>query len=488
MKPVLVPILLAGVALGANMPKVGPNYEPPKATTPDSYHQQTVAAGTNGGAAARDWWATLGDPGLTDLIDRAVRANLDLKIASSRVLEARSARRVTRADLLPSITSSDNIQRVRGGLTQGLFNAKGPSGGSSLLAPFETSVYQFGFDSSWEIDFFGGRRRALEAATADVAAIEEARHDALVTLLAEVARNYAELRGFQKRLELTRQNIALQQDSLDLTRVRADAGLGTQLDVERQSAQLDSTRALVPQLETAEVQTIHRLSVLLGEEPGALLAELTERKPLPTVPPAVPVGLPADLLKRRPDIREAEARVAAETARVGVARADLFPKILLTGAAGRQGTEPSALTLGAGNFFSFGPAITLPIFTSGKIRANIEAQKQRLDQALTQYQSAVLNSLEETENALVAYGHEKDRRERLVAAVEASRQATTLSGELYTRGLSDFLSVLDAQRQQLAAEDDLAQSDTAVVTNLVALYKALGGGWEGVSQESASQR
>jgi len=209
MKPVLVPILLAGVALGANMPKVGPNYEPPKATTPDSYHQQTVAAGTNGGAAARDWWATLGDPGLTDLIDRAVRANLDLKIASSRVLEARSARRVTRADLLPSITSSDNIQRVRGGLTQGLFNAKGPSGGSSLLAPFETSVYQFGFDSSWEIDFFGGRRRALEAATADVAAIEEARHDALVTLLAEVARNYAELRGFQKRLDLSVDRSAL---------------------------------------------------------------------------------------------------------------------------------------------------------------------------------------------------------------------------------------------------------------------------------------
>ena len=252
--------------------------------------------------------------------------------------------------------------------------------------------------------------------------------------------------------------------------------------MERQAAQLDSTRALTPQLETAEIQTIHRLSVLLGEEPGALLAELTERKPLPTVPPAVPVGLPADLLKRRPDIREAEARVAAETARVGVARADLFPKILLTGAAGRQGTEPSALTLGAGNFFSIGPAITLPIFTSGKIRANIEAQKQRLDQALTQYRSAVLNSLEETENALAAYGHEKDRQEKLVAAVESSRQATALSTELYTRGLADFLSVLDAQRQQLAAEDDLAQSDTAVVTNLVALYKALGGGWESVTQ------
>jgi len=205
---------------------------------------------------------------------------------------------------------------------------------------------------------------------------------------------------------------------------------------------------------------------------------LAQAKPIPTVPPAVPVGLPGDLLKRRPDIREAEARVAAETARVGVARADLFPKFLLTGAAGRQATEPSGLTLGAGNFFSIGPAITLPIFTGGKIRGNIEAQKQRLDQALTACQNTVLRSLEETENALVAYGHEKDRQARLVAAVNASRQATMLANELYTRGLSDFLSVLDAQRQQLAAEDDLAQSDTAVITNLVALYKALGGGWE----------
>jgi multidrug efflux system outer membrane protein len=191
----------------------------------------------------------------------------------------------------------------------------------------------------------------------------------------------------------------------------------------------------------------------------------------------VPVGLPGDLLKRRPDIREAEARVAAETARVGVARADLFPKVLLTGAAGRQGTEPSALTLGAGNFFSVGPAITLPIFTAGKIRGNIEAQKQRLDQALTEYQGTVLRSLEETENALVAYGHEKDRQQRLIAAVVASREATSLANELYTRGLSDFLSVLDAQRQQLAAEDDLAQSDTLLLTNLIALYKSLGGGW-----------
>jgi NodT family efflux transporter outer membrane factor (OMF) lipoprotein len=474
-------LFTAGSAMGASWPKVGPKYEPPKASVPDCFHQQAETLGTDTGAALANWWTSLGDPELTALIDRAVRANLDLKVASSRVLEARAARKVTRADLLPSVTSSVNIEHTRGGVTQGLFNPNpGRSGPSTLLTPFESSIYQIGFDASWEIDFFGGRRRALEAATADVAATAEARHDTLVSLVAEVARNYAELRGYQRRIAITNQNIELQQDSLELTRVRADAGLGTQFDVERQSAQLESTRAIVPTLEAAQVQTIHRLSVLLGEEPGALLEELTQVKPLPTVPPSVPVGLPGDLLKRRPDIREAESRVAAETARVGVARADLFPKILLTGAAGRQATEPSMLTLGAGNFFSVGPAITMPIFSAGKIRGNIEAQKQRLEQALSQYQSTVLRSLEETEDALVAYGQEKDREAKLVASVESSRQATMLANELYTPGLSDFLSVLDAQRQQLSAEDDLAQSDTQVITNLIALYKALGGGWEAI--------
>jgi multidrug efflux system outer membrane protein len=482
MNSLYIAFVFSTVTAAANWPKVGPSYQPPTAAVPDSYHQQPGAEGTTPAAAVATWWATLNDPELNVLIDRAVRGNLDLKIASSRILEARAARRVTRADLLPAVGSTNTIQRVRGGLTNGLFNGnKAPSRGSSLLTPFETNVFQFGFDSSWEIDLFGGRRRALEAATADAAGVAEARRDTLVSLLAEVARNYSELRGFQRRLDITNQNIKLQQDSLDLTRVRAEAGLGTQLDVERQAAQLDSTRALVPSLEAAEIQAIHRLGVLLGEEPGALLHELLQTKPIPSVPPVVPVGLPSDLLKRRPDVREAEARVAAETARVGVARADLFPKILLTGTAGRQATQPSGLTLGAGNFFGFGPAITLPVFTGGKIRANIEAQKQRLNQALIEYQSTVLRSLEEAENSLVAYGHEKDRLEKLVAAVDASRQATMLASEVYTRGLADFLSVLDAQREQLAAEDDLARSDTAVTTDLIALYKALGGGWDSVS-------
>ena len=385
---------------------------------------------------------------------------------------------MAKAGLLPSVELSDSQQRVRGGLTQGLFR---PNAGSqsSLLAPFETNIFQQGFDASWEIDFFGGKRHALEAATADVAGAGEARRDTLVSLLAEVARNYGELRGAQRRLEIAGRNIEQQADTLHLTKVRAEAGLGTELDVERQVSQLAATKAIVPALESARQTSIHRLSVLLGEEPGTLTGELTESKPLPATPPVVPVGLSSDLLERRPDVRRASAEVAAASARVGVARSDFFPKITLTGSAGRQGTSYPGLTLGAGNFFAVGPAIKLPIFTGGRLRANMEASKQRLSQARLAYQSAVLRSLEDAENALTAYGRQQERREQLQASAQASREATGLANELYTRGLTDFLSVLDAQRQQLAIEDDLAQSDTAVVTDLVALYKALGGGWNG---------
>jgi len=222
---------------------------------------------------------------------------------------------------------------------------------------------------------------------------------------------------------------------------------------------------------------IHRLSVLVGENPSALQKELESEKPLPAAPPEVPLGLPGDLLKRRPDLRRAEAEIAAAMARAGAAKADLYPKILLTGATGRQSGNLPEFTLNAGNFFFIGPAITLPIFTSGRIRANIEVRKRQLEEALTMYRKAVLDALQETEDSLVVYGRERERRARLMNAVRASQTATELATELYTRGLADFLSVLDAQRDRLAAEDALAQSDTAVTTNLVALYKALGGGW-----------
>ena len=429
------------------------------------------------------WWHTLADPQLDRLIERAVQNKLDLQLSTQRILQARAARGVARADLLPSAGQSVSFQRLRGRFPEpNLPVGTGPFG-RSLIAPSDTSLVRSGLDASWELDLFGGKRNALKAATAEVRASEETRRDVLVSLMSEVAGAYAELRGAQRRLAITERNGELQRDALRLTQARADAGLGTRLDVERQQAQLESTAALAPTLESQVARTIHRLSTLLGEPPSALLPELQAATHELTIPPEVPPALPGDLLKRRPDVRRADAGIAAAMARVGMAKADLFPRILLTGVAGGQSSGAPVLSLGAGNFFSIGTAITLPFLSSGRLRANLEVRKRQLDEALTIYRKAVLVALAETEDSLVAYQRERDRRARLESALKSNQAATELAIELYTCGLSDFLSVLDAQRTQLAAEDLLAQSDTAVITNLVMLYKALGGGWRGAFPE-----
>jgi NodT family efflux transporter outer membrane factor (OMF) lipoprotein len=445
------------------------------ADIPTKFASAGPDARTSNEAELQQWWRSLHDDELNSLIDRCIASNLDVRLAAQRVLEARAARRISRADLFPTVESNDSVQRIRGGFNQGIIHTSGKSPG--LISAFETNAYQLGFDASWEIDFFGGKRKALEAATAEVRANEEARRDVLVSLLAETARNYIELRGAQRQLKLTRDNIALQQDSLHLTEVRADAGLGNRLDLERQRTQLQSTQAIVPQIELRIAQEIHALGVLLALPPAALQAELEAAAPLPPTPPEVPAGLPSDLLKRRPDIREADAENAASAARIGVARADFFPKITLTGSAGRQSADWSGFTLGAGNFFTIGPGVKIPLFTGGRLKANLAVQKQRYEESLTTYQSIVLRSLRETEDSLEAYNRERERAGRLTEAVRSSELSAQLARDVYTGGLADFLSVLDAQRQQLQAETDLAVSDTAALTNLIALYKALGGGW-----------
>src|SRR5205807_5810376 len=348
---------------------------------------------------------------------------------------------------------------------------------SAVIAPVEYNNFQGGFAASWELDVFGGIRRSVQAATADMTAAEESRRDVLVILLGDVGRMYAQLRGFQRRLEIANKNIKTQQDTLDLTSARAKAGLATELDVSRAAAQLESTKAVVPTLLSGIDVSIHRLSVLLGEEPGALRSELEKTSPIPSAGPEVDVGLPSDLLKRRPDIRRSEAQLAAATARIGEAKADLFPRFVLTGTAGRQATQLHDLTLGAGNFFSAGPGISLPLFTGGRIRSNIAVQTSRQQEALISYQSAILNSLEEVQDALVNYSQEQERRDRLNEAVQHSQLAVDLATEQYRAGLVDFLSVLEAQRELYANEDQLVQSQTSVTTNLVGLYRALGGGW-----------
>lgn len=301
-------------------------------------------------------------------------------------------------------------------------------------------------------------------------AAEENRRDVQVILLGDVGRAYVQLRGFQRRLEIANKNINTQQDTLDLTTARAKAGLATELDVSRAAAQLESTRAVVPTLLSGIDVSIHRLGVLLGEGPGALRSELEKKSPIPSAGPDVQVGLPSDLLKRRPDIRRAEAQLAAATARIGEAKADLFPRFVLTGTAGRQATQLRDLTLGLGNFFSVGPGISLPLFNGGRIRSNIAVQTSRQRAAMISYESVVLNALEEVQNALVRYSQEQERRDRLNQAVQQSQVAVDLATEQYRAGLADFLSVLDAQRELYANEDQLVESQTSVTTNLVTLF------------------
>ena len=449
----------------------------PDVAPPSSFTEQRESPRTSSGAVIDRWWESFADPQLSKLIEEARLRNLDVRIASERVLETKAERRVARSALLPSINNVDSFSRIRGGFQNGNIHVNNTSGGGIFVQPFESNLFQLGLDASWEIDLFGGRRHELEAATADVQSRQEAVHDVLMSVAGEVARAYMQLRGTQLRLAIAKKNLAIQQDSLHLAQVRAEAGLGTDLDVERQREQAESTAALIPQFEAEVSASIHQLSVLLGEQPGTLAAQLSVANGLPAQPPTVPIGLPADLLTRRPDLRRARTDVIAAAARVGVAKADLFPKITLTGTAGRQTTDLSGFALGAGNFFSVGPGITIPILESGRIRANITMRKQQLAEAQTRYGATMLTALRETEDALSSFNREQERREKLSAAVAASQQAEQLAAELFARGLTDFLSVLDAEREQLANEDALAQSDTAVRTDLVSLYKSLGGGW-----------
>lgn len=471
---VLSSLLLVGCA-------VGPNYKRPQVVVPN---QWTVAAarGTSTKLAETDeWWSSFQDQELNSLIERAVDQNLDLKLALERMQEARAARGIARSGYFPSIDANVSATRLRGGISQGVIRAvpssADPNARPSLISPFETNVFQGNLSASWELDVFGGTRRRVRAATADVAAAEANRRDVLVILLGDVGRVYAQLRGFQLRLEIANKNIKTQQDTLDLTAARAKAGLATQLDVSRAAAQLESTKAVVPTLRSGIDVSIHRLSVLLGEEPGALRSELEKGQPIPSAGPDVQVGLPSDLLRRRPDIRRAEAQLAAATARIGEAKADLFPHFVLTGTAGRQATQLHDLTVGLGNFFSVGPGISLPLFTGGRIRSNIAVQTSRQRGALIRYESVILNSLEEVQDALVNYSQEQERRDRLNQAVQHSQLAVDLAAEQYRAGLVDFLSVLEAQRELYANEDQFVQSQASVTVNLVALYRALGGGW-----------
>jgi len=463
---------LAAVAATLCGCTVGPNYHPPATTLPTAYitpaptTPPATAPATPPTAPAVDlaqWWTGFGDPTLTTLVTEALQSNLDLQQATARLVQTRAARGVVAADLWPNVNTNGQYQRSRE-----------PLGSAAIIG----NSYQAGFDAAWELDIFGGVRRNIEAANADIQAAEEDRRAVQVTLAAEVASNYITLRGLQRQIAVARENLVAQQHTVDITRQKQQAGFVSSLDLANAQAQAATTNAQIPVLEASQEQAVFALSVLLGREPAALLPRLTAPAALPPPPPQIPPNLPADLLRRRPDIRRAEAQVHAATARIGVATADLFPKVSLTGSLGLQSQQLLSLTNANSRFWAFGPTASWPIFDAGKIASNIKVQQAATQQSLLTYRQAVLTALQDVDNALSAGGHERQHQAALAEAVAASRRALRLATELYRNGETDFLNVLNAQGTLLASETAQVQSAQNLDQDLVALYKALGGGWD----------
>jgi multidrug efflux system outer membrane protein len=453
---------------------VGPDYREPKLAMPAGWQEGQQKGVDIRPVELTQWWTSFNDALLNSLVERAVKSNLDLRIAEARIREARASRAVTASGLWPTLDVSASYKRNRTSENALALGSLAPQGGGNL----EQDLFKTGFDASWEIDVFGGVRRGVEAADATIDASVESRRDVLVTLLGDVAKNYIDLRGFQRRLAVARANLKAQQDTLELTRIRFQAGLTSDLEVAQAEAQVNTTAAQIPTLESALKQAAYSLDLLLGLSPGALWNDLANETTIPSLPPEVLVGLPSDLLRRRPDIRFAERELAASTAQIGAAMADLFPKFSLTGAAGLQSISASDWFTGRSRYWSIGPTISWPIFDAGRIRANIEIRNAQQEQALNRYEKTVLAAFGDVEKSLVNYSREQARQRSLTDAVVANRRAVEMANELYVRGLNDFLNVLDTQRSLYAAENDLAQSEATMAANLVALYKALGGGWE----------
>jgi len=458
---------------------VGPDFHKPAFPTPDGAAPADFIAVDaqqfSPNATEAEFWTSFNDPQLNDLIETAFKANHDIRIAQSRLAEARALRGEKRLDLAPTITAS-------GGHTESRL--------SERQLPFpgvdrHQDYYDASFDASWELDLFGRVRRGIEAQSAQVNASIAGVEDAEVSVTAEVARSYFELRGAQHQLDVARRNTDNQRSSLELTNARLEAGRGTELDTSRAQAQLSATLATIPDLEAAVTRSILRLGVLTGQSPQALIPSLSEPRPLPALPTTQPIGTPEALLRRRPDIRVAENQLAAATAQIGVAVGDLFPRISLVGSWGLDATNSADLGNGSSETYSFGPSIRWAAFDLGRVRQRIKQREAAADGALARYEQTVLRALEETDASMTDYVKSLAKQEHLRRSASASANAAMLARARFDNGAADFLTVLDAERTMLEAEDRLARTETETATSLLAMYKALGGGFRPVATQAS---
>ena len=466
--PRLVPtlsFLLAGFGL-AGCVAVGPDYVPPSTGGPAAWSRLEAARAVAGDETPGDlshWWQRLDDPLLTELVEEALRRGPDLRVAQARLREARARRTVAAAARFPELGAS-------GGARHSESSEETGSGASRNL-------YNAGFDASWEADVFGGVRRGVEAADADIEASRADRDAVRVSLAAEVAVNYVEVRAQQILLDVARANLATQSETLQLTDWRAQAGLVSSQDVEQARANREQTRAQIPALETSLAAAEHVLDVLLGLPPGTLHDRLAAPVGLPVMPMRTAVGIPAETLRQRPDVRAAERALAAQTARIGVAEAARYPAFRLSGSIGLEALTIGALGNAGAATSTLFAGVTAPIFNAGRLRAQVDIQDAIRERTLVVYEQTVLRALQEVENALVELARNNERGEALANAVDAARNAAALARQRYTAGLIDFQSVLDSERSLLTLEDSLARNRASSVQAFIRLYKALGGGW-----------
>lgn len=440
---------------------VGPDYRRPETALPAAWSPAGTDAALPGAAVDADWWRRFDDPLLAELVQRALAANADVRIARARLRAARASSAQAEAALWPGV------------------NAYGSATRSSDAGQNAVSSYGLGFDASWEIDLFGGLRRSVEAADADAQASAASLGTTQVSLAAEVARDYVQLRSYQLRISITQANLDSQSQTLDLTTWRAQAGLVGQLDVEQALSNVEQTRAQLPTLQDAATQTANALAVLLNVAPSALAAQLA-----PTAAPTIPAAtsqplaaVPADLLRRRPDIVAAERNLAAATARIGVAEAARYPSLSLSGTIGLQGAVLTALSGSGAATRLVAAGLAAPVFDAGRLRQQVVIRTAEQEQALAAYEGALYGALRDVENARAALANGRTRGAALARAVQAARTAALLANFRYRSGLVDFQTVLDTERNVRTLEDSQASTQADTVVAMIQLYKALGGGW-----------